>query len=88
MGEVYDVAITVASQKGICHAGHKVGDRWILGLNTPEGICASAFIAIYPYAKALRHGGTFPWAEADGSIPVACPDADNPLVFRLRPVGK
>ena len=88
MAETYDVAVKVISQKGTCDAEHKVGDQWIIGSNTPAGICLSAYNAVYPNARTLRFGGSFPWETDPDVSTVACPDAQNPVVFELRRVQK
>jgi len=31
MAEIYVVVVMVVSQAGTCHAGHKVGDEWVIG---------------------------------------------------------
>ncbi len=86
MGKRIPVQVTVISQKGTCAAGHKVGDKWVLIRNTPSGLCMAALAAIWPEARAIMLGGKFPWAKEDGSITIACADADNPVVFELKPL--
>jgi uncharacterized repeat protein (TIGR04076 family) len=80
-----DVVIAkVISQKGTCEAGHKVGDEFVIGQQTPSNMCSWAFYALFPFAEVLQFGGKFPWEkDADKSI-VACPDPENPVVFELR----
>jgi len=88
MAERYDVVAKVVSQKGTCAAEHKVGDEWVLGSKTPGGICLSAFFALLPNARVLMFNGTFPWGTDPDVNTVACPDAENPLVFELRRLRK
>lgn len=76
----------VISQKGICGAGHKVGDEFVIGQTTPEGMCSWAFYTLFPFAEPLQFGGKFPWEKDPKKAKVACPDADNPVVFELRRV--
>lgn len=76
----------VISQKGICGAGHKVGDEFVIGQTTPEGMCSWAFYTLFPFAEPLQFGGKFPWEKDPKKARVACPDADNPVVFELRRV--
>lgn len=84
--KVHKVVAKVVSQKGTCNAGHKVGDEWVIGLTTPEGICLSAYNAVFPAARVLMLGGAHPW-ETDPDISIsACPDARNPVVFEVRRV--
>ena len=88
LAERYEVAVKVISQKGTCTNRHKVGDEWALGSKTPEGICLTAFSALYPTARVLMFGGAHPWDEDSDVTTAACPDADNPVVFELRRLRK
>lgn len=80
----YKVYITVISQRGRCAAGHKVGDVIeVTGpLITKGSICNSALVAIFPEILALRLGAEIPWAK-EGKVKVACPDAENPVIFEI-----
>ncbi len=84
----YDVVARVVSQEGTCGTGHKVGDEWVIGALTPEGICLSAFNVILSAARVLMFGGSFPWSSDPDTDTVACPDAANPVVFELRRVRR
>ncbi len=88
MAETYEVAIKVVSQKGTCAWGHKVGEKWVMGGKTPEGICLGAFNALHPDARVLRFSGSLPWESEPDTVTVACPDAENPVVFELRRLPK
>jgi len=88
MAERYEVLVKVVSQKGTCVHEHKVGDEWVIGRKTPEGICLSAFDALLPNARVLMFGGSFPWETDPDVSTVACPDAKNPVVFELRRLPK
>jgi uncharacterized repeat protein (TIGR04076 family) len=79
-----EVVARVVSQTGTCGAGHRIGDEFIIGQQTPAGICSWAFHALFPFAEVLQFGGSFPWEPTPGTATVACPDADNPVVFQLR----
>ena len=88
MSERYEVNIKVISQKGTCAYEHKVGEEWVLKTKTPEGICLAAFNSLLPNARVLMFGGSFPW-EADPDVTtIACPDAENPVVFEVRRLRK
>jgi uncharacterized repeat protein (TIGR04076 family) len=88
MAERYEVGIKIISQKGTCTYEHKVGEEWVLKTKTPEGICLTAFYSLLPKAAVLMFGGSFPW-EADPDVTrIACPDAENPVVFELRRLRK
>lgn len=84
MAERYEVLVRVVSQKGKCVQEHKVGEEWVLGKKTPEGLCLSALDSILPNARVLMFGGSFPWEKDPNVTRVACIDAENPVVFELR----
>ncbi len=84
MPGLHKVVAKVISQTGRCDAGHKVGDEWVLGSKTPEGICISAYVAMNTKAFLLRSGAPMPWGAYIATA--ACPDANNPVVFELRPI--
>ncbi len=88
MADSYNVVARVISQKGNCAIGHKVGDEWLITARTPEGICLSAFNAIFPTARTLMFGGSFPWSDDPEVATAACPDAANPVVIKLRRVAR
>ncbi len=86
MADRYDVKVKVVSQEGTCAIGHKVGDEFTISRTTPQGVCLSAFNALFPAARTLMFGGTFPWSKDPDVATAACPDAANPVVFELRRV--
>jgi len=49
-----DVKVRVAFVKGICNAGHKVGQEWIVSRHTPPGLCVSAFHSIFHSLYPVR----------------------------------
>jgi uncharacterized repeat protein (TIGR04076 family) len=81
---MFDVIAEVISQKGICEAQHKVGDRFVIAEETPPNMCSWAFYCLFPFAEVLRLGGSFPWEKEQDNTRVACPDPANPVVFELR----
>lgn len=81
-----EVIAEVISQRGTCAAGHKVGDKFVIGDKTPAGMCSWAFYTLFPFAEVLQYGGAFPWEGDPNKTTVACPDPDNPVVFELRRV--
>jgi len=88
MAGIFDVQITVESQKGHCRAGHKVGDQWTVSDKTPGDMCLAGFSALYPNLRVLRFGGSFPWEADPDTSSVACPDDKNPVVFTLKRLEK
>ncbi|UCE98240.1 MAG: TIGR04076 family protein [Dehalococcoidia bacterium] len=81
---MFDIKAKVISQKGVCAAGHKVGDEFIIGQNTESGLCSWSFFTLFPFAQVLQFSGSFPWEQDANKTTVACPDAENPVVFELR----
>ncbi len=87
------VVLKILSVKGTCGAGHKEGQEIDLSKDfgvgysgKPATLCPSAFYAIYPSWRVLRHGGNFDWEEDKEKAHVACPDPFNPVVMELRRV--
>jgi len=87
------VILKIVSVKGTCAAGHYVGQEFdlskdfLLGLSgDPQAICPSAFHAIFPSWRLLRHGGEYPWEKDRDKTTIACPDPFNPVVMELRRV--
>lgn len=78
------VTITVVSQKGTCAFGHTVGQEFEVGMGTPAGLCAGAYCSAAQTIFALQVDGQIPWAKPDGSVHIACPDPDNPLVMAIK----
>ena len=83
MADYYKVKLKVVSQKGKCVLGHKVGDEFYTSGATPKGICLAAFNSMFPTIWTLMFGGSFPWSKSPYMETVACPDAENPVVFKL-----
>lgn len=79
-----DVIAKVISQTGTCEAGHKVNDEFLIGQQTPCGLCSWAFYTLFPFAEVLQFGGAFPWEKDQDKTTVACPDPSNPVVFEIR----
>lgn len=85
-GQIYKVTASVVSQKGKCLAGHKIGDKISYEGTILTGyLCPSAFAVLYRYMYALKFGAEFPFGNpGKNTIRIACPDADNPVVFELK----
>ena len=84
MADNYNVLVKVVSKLGHCGSGHKVGDEWVIIDKTPEGICLSAFNSLLSTIQVLQFGGSFPWENNPDVATIACPDAENQVVFELR----
>ena len=83
MAKSSNVVMRVASVKGKCPNGHKVGDAYHIGTKTPEGVCIAAFSLCMPYVMTLRHGGEFPWVDEAGTVSLGCPDTISQVTWRL-----
>jgi len=81
-----NVRVRVAFVKGICNAGHKVGQEWIVRRHTPPGLCVNAFHSIFHGLYLLLRGGKLETASGSGVVMYACPDAWNQVVFELSPI--
>ncbi len=83
------VEVTVKSQKGMCHFGHKVGDKIVFNGRTIRGpICYSALTTIMPRVYAMRFNAEFPWEKDKNVVCSVCPDSENPVVFEIRRMKK
>ena len=87
MEETCEVVARVVSQKGTCHAGHGIGDEFVIDNKAPAGMCSWALYTVFPFAMVLRFGGSFPWEDDPDKTTVACPDPTNPVVFELRKIS-
>jgi uncharacterized repeat protein (TIGR04076 family) len=88
LSDSYEVEVSVISQKGVCGAGHKVGDKWIVSGSTPAGMCSAAFHVIYPDIRVYHFGGILPWTQDPDVCQLACADHENPVVFQLKRLKK
>jgi uncharacterized repeat protein (TIGR04076 family) len=79
----HDVRITLIAQKKACPNGHKIGDQFMVGRRTPEGMCLAAFGSLLPFITTLRFGGEFPWSDDPDAGEFCCPDPDVVNTFRL-----
>jgi uncharacterized repeat protein (TIGR04076 family) len=67
------VRITVISGK--CQGNiHEIGQDFLVGKTTPEGICLGAWNAIAPFVTALLLGGDLPSGKEKGVMKIHCPD--------------
>jgi uncharacterized repeat protein (TIGR04076 family) len=71
-----DVTAKVVSQKGTCKT-HKVGDKFVMGEETPPKVCPSAFHSLFPFAQVPLYGGSFPWEQEPNKGAIACPDPEK-----------
>lgn len=76
------VAIIDKREKGQCPNGHKIGDVFYIGDKTPEGLCCSAFNAIWSYAKTLLVSQN---KKFEGTV--CCPDSEVGMEYKLELVS-
>ena len=83
--KVTAVIARVASQKGTCSLGHKVGDEVKFTESGVEGkICIHALYSMLPAVFAMMYDAQFPWLKENPDKKThACPDAYNPLIFEI-----
>jgi uncharacterized repeat protein (TIGR04076 family) len=80
--KIKSVTATVQSVKGPCW--HKVGDAVLFTETGVEGkICIHALYSMLPKVFALRYGARFPWLQNPDVAVHACPDPNNPVVFKI-----
>ncbi len=81
------IKISVVDKKGEgnCHRGHRIGD--VFDFDTDRGkLCPLAMHELFPMIDILRYGGSFPWAEDEGSGVFCCPDVKVINVFKIEKV--
>lgn len=85
--KVKHIEVKVASVKGTCGAGCKVGDVARVTEQGVEGkICIHALYSMLPAVFAMLYEARFPWLSDPDVKTHACPDAANPVVFEIRRV--
>ncbi|MEW6263123.1 MAG: TIGR04076 family protein [Thermodesulfobacteriota bacterium] len=72
----------VVSMKGECSAGHKVGDRILLGCWDTGGLCGFFYHDIFPSLSVLQFGGRYPWSEEE--VVLECPDRQVAVTLKVR----
>ena len=80
------VTATVKCIKGVCNAGHKVGDVLNVSARDTAGMCGYLYHAAHPAILMLQFGGNVPWQES-GVVELNCPDPVNLLSIELKRVG-
>lgn len=82
-GNRVQVEIIEIMGKGGCPSDFKAGQSWLVtDWLCHAGMCAWAYNSLLPFVTTLRFGGRFPWRE-EPMARLCCPDADNPVVFKL-----
>ena len=78
------IVLKIVSQKGTCQFNHHVGQEFDLSSGMPKGLCSGAYNSAHPTIYAMYFGAKIPWAKADGSVHIACPDPENPVVMAIK----
>ncbi len=76
-------AVAIEGGKKMCkgRAHTRLGAAATLHIHTPEGMCARAFAAVYPYALAMRFAEKTAFEREGAFVDIVCPDGD--VTFRL-----
>ena len=77
--EVAAIAGGRAKCKG--RAKTALGDEHEVHILTPQGLCARAFAALYPYILAMRYAPELSFGRKE-TVGISCPDGD--VTFHLR----
>lgn len=76
---------TIKEVKGVCSAGHKVGDKIELSGYSSGELCGFFYHEIFPYIIMLQFGGGFPAEYGDPDVvEMECVDRVNPVKIELR----
>ena len=85
----YYIHVKILSMKGKCPQKHKVGEEWVIGDKTPDGLCLNAFNSQLTHIQVMRYGGIFPWATDNTDTVIStCPDPDNRVCFELKRIKR
>jgi uncharacterized repeat protein (TIGR04076 family) len=80
----YEVIIKLISNKNPCHSGHKIGEEWGFDFRPPQGLCGFAYNTLFPFAVAMKTGGTFPGQSNPDILTISCPDSEVGNCFQIR----
>ena len=76
----------VISVKGLCAAGHNIGNEFVINTHKTGGICGFVYHDLFPVLMAAVMGGSLPWWESPDEGTYECSDKKNqhpPLRLRL-----
>ena len=77
------VSVKAEVIKGSCSL-HKIGDAAEFTESGVKGkICIHALYSMMPAVFAMLYDAQFPWLEDKDTKTHACPDANNPVVFKI-----
>ncbi len=87
------VRVTVEKIQGVCHAGMKTGDSFIIRdkgpmvLENTEGWCAELVHNAFPACMTFAAGGAFGWEDAGGSVRLTCPDPEGRVIVKIERIN-
>lgn len=81
-GVGYKITATVTVVKGICGAGHQVGDCFGISCHDPGSLCGFFYHDLFPDLQTFQFGGNMPWWDGD-VLEAMCPDPANQVFLRL-----
>ena len=79
----YKVVATVVQARGVCGAGHVLGDTFEISCHDAAGLCGFFYHHLFADLQTFQFGGTLPWWQQD-EFEARCPDPANELTLRLR----
>lgn len=78
----------VISVKGLCAAGHNIGDEFVINTHKTGGICGFVYHDLFPVLMAAVMGGTIPWWESPDEGTYECSDKKNLVTFKITKITK
>ena len=81
--EINPLEAEVLAVAGECSAGHKKGDKIVLGCYDSGGLCGFFYHDIFPSLSVLQFGGRYPWSK-DESLVLECPDRKNAVTIKVK----
>ena len=75
--------LNVVSENTNCQWCLRFKKTYLISDLLPQGICLSAFHAIYPYYLTLTNGGWFKWVMPGDGVIVQCPSPEGALEMKV-----
>ena len=84
------IKMKIINSKGVCSAGHEVGEEFTLNLRGHNliwdknlKICAELLNVVFPAAMTMAYGGELPWENEEGKAKIGCPDPNVQILLEL-----
>jgi uncharacterized repeat protein (TIGR04076 family) len=81
-GTGYKVMATVTGVKGVCPAGHQLGEHFPIGCFDGGGLCGFFYHSLFGDLQTLQYGGNAPWWDGE-TVEEICPDPVNLVTVKL-----